>query len=413
MEIRGVRESELAEAIALQCLVFRPDGHERYWQYVRGDSSYRYDQSRVVVVDGRVVAHLRVWERSRRIGSCIVRMGGIGGVCTHPDYRGDGYATALMQDTISYMRRVGYDLSVLFSIIPCRFYRQLGWGCLPLEGFRITPRARTESEGTEWQVEPFNEARDLDEAVPLYDAHNVQQSGTLVRPRSYWDTAPARIRGILPTVVARHGDTLGGYLNFRMDGKQANVREVAYDRTDPTILVALVNHLLRVCEREGVDEIHGEIPHRHPIVDLLVEGCAGDLSLAGNTSMMLYAVNLPVLLRQLLPDLQSRLDASNQKFGSISICFAVNDEQCVLRLHQSGELQIVNVDTDAGRSVNGIFNLTLPAQFFWCALLGESSWRQLEPTLEMRDISTPPEISALLPILFPQQEVIFWGPNHY
>jgi len=100
MEIRGVHESELEEMVNLQCLVFRPDGHERYWGYVQGDSSYRHDQSRVVVVNGGIVATLRMWERRMRIGSCIVRMGGIGGVCTHPDYRGVGYATALMKDTI-------------------------------------------------------------------------------------------------------------------------------------------------------------------------------------------------------------------------------------------------------------------------------------------------------------------------
>ena len=76
MEIRGVRESELAEMIDLQCRVFRPDGHERYQKYVHTDPSYRYDQSRVVVVNGQMVSTLRVWEREMRIGSIAIPMGG-------------------------------------------------------------------------------------------------------------------------------------------------------------------------------------------------------------------------------------------------------------------------------------------------------------------------------------------------
>ena len=61
MEIRGARASELEQVVALSCLAFNPDGHERYWQYVRGDSSYRLPQTRVVVVNDKVISTLRVW----------------------------------------------------------------------------------------------------------------------------------------------------------------------------------------------------------------------------------------------------------------------------------------------------------------------------------------------------------------
>ena len=67
MQIRGVRESELEEMIDLQCQVFRPDGQQRFWQYIRGDTSYRLDQTRVVLVKGRIVATLRVCVITERI----------------------------------------------------------------------------------------------------------------------------------------------------------------------------------------------------------------------------------------------------------------------------------------------------------------------------------------------------------
>ena len=406
MEIRGVRESELAEMIELQCRVFRPDGHERYSQYVRTDPSYRYDQSRVVVVNGEIVSTLRVWEREMRIGSIAVPMGGIGGVGTHPDHQGNGYATALMKETIAYMRTVGYDVGVLFSAIPCVFYRTLGWASVPLAGFRVTRRRTIGLKPTEWHIEPFDEGRDMEPAIALYDKHNAHQSGSLVRSRSYWNSGPARLRDILPTVVARRGDRFGGYLNFQVGEKSANILEVAYDRTQPEALTALVNHLLQVCEREDVEELHGDIPHRHPMVNLLVEGTAGDTFLTGNSAMMLYAADLLSLLQRLLPELQARFNAANQTVAPVSICFVVNDQEAGLRLLADGTLQTFSSDEEAIR-------LTLPGHLFWRALLGESSWSQLEPTLHQGGIAVETDIAALLSILFPQREVIFWGPDHY
>lgn len=406
MEIRGIRESELAEMIELQCQVFRPDGHERYSQYVRTDPSYRYDQSRVVVVNGRIVSTLRIWKREMRIGSSAVPMGGIGGVGTHPDHQGAGYATALMKDTVAYMRTVGYDVGVLFSAIPCAFYRKLGWASVPLAGFRVTQRQNIGLEETEWEVEPFDEGRDLESAAALYDKHNAEQSGSLVRTPSYWGSGPARLRGMLPTVVARRGDRFGGYLNFQLGEKSANILEVIYDRTQPQALTALVGHLLQVCKREEVEEFHGDIPHRHPMVDLLVRGTAGDTFLIGNSAMMLYPLNLPALFQRLLPELQARLDASHQTFAPVSICFAVNDQEAGLRLRDDGTLQTFDSD-------EGAIRLALPGHLFWRMLLGESNWAQLEPTLHQGGIAMEEELAALLSTLLPQREVIFWAPDHY
>ncbi len=105
VEIRAVGESELEEMIQLQCMIFRPDGYDRFRGYIHGDSSYRLDQTRVVVVEGKVVTTLRNWERRLRIGSSIVRMAGVGGVGTHPEHRGRGYASALMRDAAESMRQ--------------------------------------------------------------------------------------------------------------------------------------------------------------------------------------------------------------------------------------------------------------------------------------------------------------------
>ena len=413
MEIRAVRESELEEMVKLQCLIFPPDRYEssipsieQYWHYIRGDPSYRLEQTRVVIVDGRIVARLRIWDRDMRIGSCSVRMGGIGGVGTHPDHRRAGYASAMMREAIEYMHSAGYGISVLFSRRAQPLYRSLGYECVPMEGVRIVPRRAVDPVKTDWQVEPFDEERDLEEVVRRYDLYNAKQSGSIVRSRAHWDTTTARLRGTLPALVVHQGDTLGGYLSWVVEGNAMHVHEVAYDRLDPSTLVALAHHLLWTCEEKQIKEIRGKIPYLHPLIDQLVEGCDGDLYLTGNSEMMLYAVNLQQFLGKLLPEWQSRLDAAHQEFAAILIGIELNDQHCVLHLDHSGTLHIQNADPVAHR-------LNLPGEFFWRACIGESSWSQIEPALHARGVRLLPEISTLLSVLFPQQEVVFWAPDYF
>lgn len=421
MEIRAVRESELEQVVELCCMAFNPDGHERYWQYVRGDSSYRHAQTRVVVVNERVVSTLRVWERRMRVGASIVTMGGIGGVCTHPNYRGVGYASALMRDTIGYLRTTGADLGVLFTIIPEAFYHQLGWTSFPLRGFHVTCNSATSVGGSSaWQVTPFDPETDLDAVATLHDIANAQQSGTIVRTRAYWDMAPSRIRGVFPTVVARrnlqpahawnalpqeerNGD-IGGYLNYQIEGKQAELLEVGYTPHNQAVLEALVAHLLQACEAQGVEEIAGTFSPQHPFAECLIARCNGEVIATEDTAMMLYAVNLPVLLRRLVVRWESRIAAAEQTFLPLAVKLpALNNQQAVLRHNADGTLQLVPEDADAVE-----FGIDLTKADFWQLLFGAIGWEQIGS-----DVSVPPEMAAFLTTLFPKRDVICWTPDRY
>ena len=405
MEIRGARESELEQVVELSCLAFNPDGHERYWQYVKGDSSYRLPQTRVVVVNDRVISTLRVWERRLRVGASLVTIGGIGGVCTHPNYRGVGYASVLMRDTIDYLRTTGCDLGVLFTIIPEAFYRRLGWTTLPLHGFNVTCDSATDAaDSSEWQVTDFNPESDLDAVARLYDITNAQQSGTITRTRAYWDMAPSRIRGVFPTLVARKNEHIEGYLNYEIDGKRAEVCEVGYIPDNPTVLDALVSHFLRACETQGIEEIAGRFPSQHPFAERLIARCNSPVTPTEYTGMMLYAVSPSVFLRRLIVQWESRIADAEGTFPPLAVKLpAINNQETVLRHNDDGTLQIFPEDTD---EVD--FGVDLSEADFWQLLFGEIGWEQISA-----DASGPSEISAFLATLFPKRDVIFWAPDQY
>ena len=403
MEIRAARESELEQVVELNCMAFNPNQHERYWQYVRGDSSYRLSQTRVVVVNDIVVSTLRVWERRIRVGDSLVTMGGIGGVCTHEKYRGVGYASALMRGTIGYLQEVGCDLGVLFTIIPEEFYHRYGWTSFPLHGFSITHNtAGITDTQSEWQIREFNSATDLDAVAKIYDTANTQQSGTISRTRSYWDMEPSRIRGILPTVIAHQNSNIGGYLNYQIDRACVNVHEVGYIPDNLEVLDALTSHLLQVCTAEKAEEIKGIFSAKHPFVERIVSMSKGEITPMTDTAMMLYAVRLPTLLRRLVVGWESQIAASEESFPSLAVKFpSVNGQQAVLRYDGNETIQILDDATDT-------VDLEISEETFWQLLFGETGWEQVE-----LDLSVSTDVSALLKTLFPKRDVIFWYPDRY
>ena len=412
LEIRGARESELEQVVELSCVAFDSDDHERYWQYMKGDTSYRPSQTRVVVVNDKVVSTLRVWERRIRVGESLVTMGGIGGVCTHPHYRGVGYASALMRDTIGYLKTTGYDIGALFTIIPDEFYGQLGWVSLPLRSSIVTCRLSIAADiPPGWQITDFNAETDLDAVAKLYDIANEQQSGAVARTRAYWDMAPSRLRSILPTVVARRveetsASELGGYLNYQLGEKVAEVLEVGYmpDNSGETLDV-LVSHLFQTYNVEKVVcTFSSMLSSQHPFVRRVVRKGNGTLKLVEGTPMMFYAVNLPVFLRRLVVGWELRIADVKETFPRLAVKLpALNNQQAVLRHNADGTLQIVPEDADAVD-----FSIDLSEADFWKLLFGEIGWKQISA-----DATVPAEISAFLAVLFPKRDVIYWRPDRY
>ena len=360
--IRPVRESELDELIDLLCTSHNPRGHERYRGYIEGDPTWRPSHTRVIEADGRLVSALRIWDRRLHLGAAPARMGGIGGVTTHPDHRGRGLATRLMRETVGYLRDEGYDLGLLFAGIPARFYLRMGWSCVPLMGFRAELPAPPEPGRSALEVLPFDESRDLEQTAALYQRHNAGRSGTLLRPRPYWDYAPSRLRGVLPTAVVRDGADLAGYINWENSNGCAWVNEVAWE--SDAALEALAVFLLQECAAAGLKRMEGEIPHGHPFVDALVNASGADLRLTGDASMMVLPLHLDALIARAAPE--------------------------------------------AGEWVR-----RLPHDLTCRLLFGESSGRDLEPVLRGRGIPLAAAAVAQLEEWFPRREVVYWEPDHF
>ena len=110
---RGTRPEEFEALVKLLNSVFRPQTQsmtrEHGYMYGLGNAEYL----RIMLADGVPVSHFgtKLWGIS--VLGVPLRMASVGGVCTHPDFRGKGLATVLLQDAEELFRAVGADLVLI------------------------------------------------------------------------------------------------------------------------------------------------------------------------------------------------------------------------------------------------------------------------------------------------------------
>jgi aminoglycoside 2'-N-acetyltransferase I len=88
----------------------------------------------VWTVEGQLIAHVGIVTREGTLDGVPVKIGGIGGVKTHPQAQGRGYASAALRRAATALKDDHY---VAFSLLVCQahllsFYGRLGW--LPFPG---------------------------------------------------------------------------------------------------------------------------------------------------------------------------------------------------------------------------------------------------------------------------------------
>ena len=122
---------------------------------------------------------------------------------------------------------------------------------------------------------------------------------------------------------------------------------------------------------------------------------------------MLYPVNLRILIHKLLLELQSRLDRSRHSFAPLALDIHVDEQRCMLRLNDDGILEVRECDEPKANP------LRIPNSLFWQMLFGTTAWERVRDLLALQGNSISGEVSDLMAALFPVQEVIYWGPDHF
>jgi len=194
IEIRGLRESELADHAHLV--------HQSYYEYVtsgertfladpqwwlhsaRADPYYQPEQTRVLLLDGRMASSVTVYTRDVYADGRLAKVGCIGSVCTHPDARRRGLARQVLAESIAWMEQNAYHWSALFGRE--EVYSGSGWRLVTALELVADLRLRPGAELPPVQVRPVDPARDVAVLGDIYERFNRTMTGPIVRSEAYW-----------------------------------------------------------------------------------------------------------------------------------------------------------------------------------------------------------------------------------
>src|SRR5580693_1983192 len=232
------------------------------------DPVYRPDQRLLAKVDGRIVSHVHLTDRSLRYGSVVIPVNGVIWVGTLPEFRGMGFAQNLIRLASKRARENGFVLQVLTTGMP-QFYRPLGWGVCGRQTFAQTmsrnlPQVSDgvlETRGAFWHVRPWRQV-ELGDLMSLYDMQYARTTGTVARSEEYWRWMIGRKYAHV-IWVACQGEAVQGYA-FIKDHK---VLETAFDPAYPQALRALLGRVRAEALERAYPEVVVAAPSDHPVID--------------------------------------------------------------------------------------------------------------------------------------------------
>ncbi|MGB9877950.1 MAG: GNAT family N-acetyltransferase [bacterium] len=208
-------------------------------------------------LDGEEVSHLWVIDYEMRIGSAVMKMGGIAGVWTDEKHRLKGYASKVMEASIKYMKEEGYDVSLLFGIP--NFYHRFGFAT-------VLPRYRAELEVDKLPSSSGNfelrsyEERFKEAVLEIYSENNKVRTGTLLRSPTKWEGfshGNEWSSKALPYVLL-DGEEVIAYLVF--DSVEPMVIELGYKKPRIDVFQALLCQIRRFAEERNSPVIRLILP---------------------------------------------------------------------------------------------------------------------------------------------------------
>jgi predicted N-acetyltransferase YhbS len=130
IEIRAAKELAATERSQMNTCLDEAFAHDDFGHGYRWATN---DWDLLLKMDGKVVSHVGIVERTVTVEGQPFRVGGIGAVGTSPRWQRRGLAHQLMEKAAAFMRA---DLRAEFGLLICSdemtsYYGRLGWQVVP------------------------------------------------------------------------------------------------------------------------------------------------------------------------------------------------------------------------------------------------------------------------------------------
>lgn len=402
---------EIETYFRLNAQTFRPDEDttlvmDRRRRLVVDDPDFHAIQLRGAFWQGVYVGGYRIQERWLCLGSARVHTGCIGGVVTHPGYRHQGIATALMRDALAFAHTHQYAFLLLHGIP--NFYQQFGFIDVleDLPRYALNRTLIPTQPPTGYTVR-YASLYDAPAILAFYQEHYGPYLGSFAPTRTVERQAHYLQNWFQENIPLLALNTKGepeGYLLLSRRWKRLYAYEVAAS-TWPAILALLQNHSqLLDAEPEQPDELWWPLPSASATYYLLADQLPlrGELSSSPNQGWMACPVSLSTLLQSLLPLWQDRLRQRRLVWTGV-LALSVGDYTAFLEIQPQG-LRFV-------QHPSGFYqHVSISQQIFTQLIFGfrPVTWATTQPGQHI-----PAELIPLLDVLFPLSQAWIAGSDYF
>jgi predicted N-acetyltransferase YhbS len=264
MKIQGADRKNIQQAIDLSSNVFGSgflkDNYMREEDFNPSNIRLLYDKD-------TLASTACVLPRKMYFDGLELKLAGIGGVATSPEFRGRGFAGALMKDTIKYMEEQGCALSMLYPY-KASYYEKLGYRQV-LFPFKVIDIKNAPASQAGYRIKQAL-IPSCGGTKQVYDSFCRDKTGPVKRTASYWRLncrywpGQAQEYGWQkePFFAAYSGNKLAAYAKvstIRKDwGKRKyslKISELAYLRGEEAAVDALIHEACLFASRSGFKKI--------------------------------------------------------------------------------------------------------------------------------------------------------------
>jgi len=378
-EPRGTRKEEFNQVIKLVNYVFRessnsrPSNMEKWFPLLFNDDNL--ENMRIMCEDGRPVSHLGISEREITIYGCKIKIGSIGAVCTHPEYRKRGFASLLLEDGIKKMDKDGIDIVLVSG--GRNLYKRAG--CVEagrVHKFRIFQSDLKSFDTQKMKVFPYQE-ENLENIVEVYQKEAVRFFRSLEDFKRIL-TAGAAMDREAEVLTVHKGNEFLGYLAIQTPGGKEGEKRIGQVVEYSGTREAIIDAVRCVFERYTLQELTFNVPF-HDLEFIYLLSQKNLISLTESIPGLVKIINLPRLMDRLGPYIEERLDKNkidSLKFDQEGTRFSINingdqfdaDARRITRIvlgrHDKKEKEMIPREGEIGKVLVDIF----PLPFVWPGL---------------------------------------------
>lgn len=350
----------------------------------------------LVLTDDQIIGATQIYTFPIRFGVAVLEMGGIGGVCTLPAFRKQGFNEALLNHCLIQMKKMNLDLSLLGGIP--NYYHRYGYAVV-MPNYQLTLSSRKLFELRQTHTIRKFTPVDLPELNRLFAREYSALSGTHIRSDEFWQY---HFKSNPVIYVAENSENqIVGYV-WLDTRQQIRIREAAI--ADNDVAESLLRFLAGEAQPRFQPEITGNLHPEQPFVRALKSKC--DVSITTryqrNGGWMGRLIHLESTFQKLAPELGKCLQSGSHGMN-LNVGFRTEIGDVVLAL-KAGQVRVVKNEPPT----QGF--LEISQSVLTRLIFGYCDFTELA---NLYRLTVPKAYQSAIPVLFPARHAFISEPDHF